>query len=67
MTETDLSQAVWRKSSRSGQNGACVEVGTVAGAIAVRDSKHPNGPKLLFSLRGWQTFAGQLAHGQLTD
>jgi hypothetical protein len=59
--------AVWRKSRRSGQNGECVEVGTVTGAIAVRDSKHPNGPKLIFSLSGWQTFADQLAHGQLSD
>ena len=26
MTETDLSRAVWRKSSYSGQDGNCVEV-----------------------------------------
>ena len=30
----------WRKSSKSGQNSGCVEVGRVAeGAAAVRDSK----------------------------
>lgn len=41
---TDLSRAVWRKSSHSsGNNGACIEL---AKAGAVRDSKNPDGPTL---------------------
>lgn len=42
----DLSDAVWRKSSRSGgEGGNCVEV--VSGVRAVRDSKNPDGGVLL--------------------
>ena len=48
----DLTNLTWRKSSRSGENGGdCVELadaaGAVADAVAVRDSKDPDGPVLL--------------------
>jgi hypothetical protein len=66
MTDTDLSCAVWRKSRRSGQNGDCVEIATVAGTIAVRDSKQPSGPTLTFSLNDWRAFADQIKHGTLS-
>ncbi len=40
---TDLSQAHWRKATRSGSdNGGCVEVaGNLPGITAIRDSKRP--------------------------
>ncbi|GGM37060.1 hypothetical protein GCM10011608_22100 [Micromonospora sonchi] len=47
----------WRKSSHSGDEGACVEVGVVPGTVAVRDSKDPGGPLLLFPPAAWSAFA----------
>ena len=61
----DLSNAVWRKSSRSTNDGACVEfaaidIATVSGgsrqSVVVRDSKDPNGHVLVFSRHAWSDF-----------
>jgi hypothetical protein len=62
---TDLSSAVWRKSRRSGSNGGqCVEVATnLAGVVAIRDSKDPDGPKLTVTPTQWQAFLGRLRDG----
>lgn len=59
---TDLSGAVWRKSTRSGGNGGeCVEVATnVPGVVAVRDSKDPGGPLLSFEPSAWATFVAAM-------
>ncbi len=57
MTGIDLSCAEWQKSSYSGQSGNCVEVArNLSGLVAVRDSKTPDGAKLMVSLETWRVF-----------
>ncbi|MFC4532334.1 DUF397 domain-containing protein [Sphaerisporangium dianthi] len=66
----DLSQALWRKSSWSGDNGGhCVEVAsnlTAEHAIAVRDSKNPDGLPLVIACGEWSAFVHILKTGPIT-
>jgi hypothetical protein len=57
MTKVDLSCAEWQKSSYSSQSGNCVEVArNLPALVAVRDSKAPDGARLVFSREAWQVF-----------
>ncbi|MCX5066540.1 DUF397 domain-containing protein [Micromonospora lupini] len=58
----DLSNAQWRKSTRSGASGGnCVEVAdNLPGVVGVRDSKDPAGPALTFGPAAWQAFVNHV-------
>jgi Domain of unknown function (DUF397) len=57
---------VWRKASYSTSNGGgCVEVmGIPAALVAVRDSKDPEGPKLVIGPGAWRAFTRRVKDGQ---
>ncbi|RAO35169.1 hypothetical protein PSN13_02424 [Micromonospora saelicesensis] len=52
----DLTGALWRTSTRSG-NSECVEVAdNLPGVVGVRDSMDPAGPMLVFAPAAWRAF-----------
>jgi hypothetical protein len=63
MYSPDHSRTMWRKSSRSGQNGNCVEIANLATSVGVRDSKSPNAGHLTFSRSTWTAFITQAKAG----
>jgi len=57
----DLSRAAWRKSTHSNNGGNCVEVArNLADIVAVRDSKQPDGPKLVVQAGEWRALIAYL-------
>ncbi|MFS0695140.1 DUF397 domain-containing protein [Streptomyces nitrosporeus] len=56
----------WWKSSASGAQTDCVECGIVdADSVAVRDSKDPHGPAVIFSRAALGAMVGAVAAGTL--
>jgi len=60
----DLSRAQWINSTGRGPQGNRVEVAFVDEAIAVRDSKNPDGPALIFTSAEWDAFVGGAKDGE---
>ncbi|HTZ22675.1 MAG TPA: DUF397 domain-containing protein [Streptosporangiaceae bacterium] len=61
----DLRRAEWRTSTFSGGNGSCVQVASnLPGIIAIRDSKDPQGPALVFTPRQWTAFLAGIRAGE---
>ncbi|MFI6759676.1 DUF397 domain-containing protein [Micromonospora sp. NPDC050417] len=63
----EFAGATWRKSSRSQNNGACVEVTQVSTTIGVRDSKDPASPILVFGPAGFAAFVKGAAEGRFAN
>jgi hypothetical protein len=60
----DLDLAVWTKSSRSTDQGNCVEVAALGTTHALRDSKNPTGPALKFTTAAWSAFTNGIRTGE---
>jgi len=66
MDASTLTGATWIRSRRSGPTGGnCVEVAFLAGGhIAMRNSRHPQGPALIFTRSEWDAFLGGATDGE---
>jgi hypothetical protein len=68
MPATDLQGAIWRKSRRSNSQGDCVELaGLPRGMIAVRNSRHPGGPALIYTRAEIDAFIRGARNGDFDD
>ena len=66
MKASDLANVSWIKSKRSGPTGGnCVEVAFLSdGDVAMRNSRHPDGPVLVFTQAEWDAFVGGARDGE---
>lgn len=64
MYDIDLNAAAWRKSTRSGGNGNCVEVAVLDQGVAVRDTKDRARAVLFFTNAEWAAFVGGVKDGE---
>ncbi len=60
-----MERSIWRASSYSSpQGGNCVEVADLPDGRAVRDSKNPTGPALVFTAAEWVAFTADVRAGE---
>ena len=54
----------WRKSSYTADQGNCVEAASGERGITVRDSKDPDGPRLVVCPEDWRVFMAGVKAGE---
>ncbi|MBK1784820.1 DUF397 domain-containing protein [Prauserella cavernicola] len=63
-----LTDAAWRKSKYSGAMGNCVEVAHLTGGqIAMRNSRDPHGPALIYTRAEIEAFLSGAKDGEFDD
>ena len=68
VSATLLTGAAWRKSVHSGAQGNCIEVAALdGGGIAVRNSRDPEGPALVYTQAELAAFLAGAKDGEFDD
>jgi len=64
LSDTERANLTWVKTQYSGSNGQCVEVASATGKIAIRDSKDPDGPILVYTVGEFRAFLHGARNGE---
>lgn len=65
VTKELLDNAAWRKATRSGDSGDCIEVAPLAGGqVGIRDSEHPEQAPYVVSASVWGAFIDGAKKGE---
>jgi Domain of unknown function (DUF397) len=67
MTLNHLHDLTWRKSSYSNGQANCVEIANAWPDVAVRDSKDPDGPALVYTRAAMAAFVAGVKSGEFSD
>jgi hypothetical protein len=67
LNDSENASLAWRKAQLSTTNGSCVEVAAAGGKIALRDSKDPSGPILVYTPAEWDAFLDGAKKGEFDD
>jgi hypothetical protein len=64
----ELGAVQWRKSKASNPSGNCVEFASLpGGAVAVRNSRYPDGPALVYTRAEVAAFLAGVKSGEFDD
>lgn len=67
LSEAERTSLAWLKAQSSTYNGQCIEIASTADKIAMRDSKDPNGPILVYSPAEFRAFLDGACNGEFDD
>lgn len=64
LSDEERANLIWVKAEYSGANGQCVEIASTAGKVAIRDSKDPGGPILVYTPAEFKAFLHGARNGE---
>jgi Domain of unknown function (DUF397) len=67
LDEAERASLAWLKAQASTYNGQCVEIASTSGKVALRDSKDPDGPILVYTNAEFKAFLDGARNGEFDN